>query len=209
MREVWERAVVEHPADEFWIATFLSQDQTLLARWVQAYIARAGGEDWKWERIDDKVTASVGELQLDVRLGLLRCVAEHGRGGMDHQLVAHLVGQDDETGRLLFSESGLEDYRDGWLRGEPTEAWLRRALIAYEAGMDPRQIVYASMWGGMAFWSGNLSDVHDRRIKAFQRLRENTANRKALKIIDAGEKLFTAQRDRELEAERRDATFGR
>jgi hypothetical protein len=210
LRPIWEQAVANHTGGEYWIATILSQNPELLVKWLRRYIDRSSSRPWQWEHFPDRVLEGVGALPLGIRIELLELLAQRNCPHVEEELVARLLGSDTATEQLVFRDERLQRYRRVLLHGVPDKKWLRRAVTAFHAGMEPEEIASSALWGFGGFsLTGRESGVHEEYLKAFRSLATRPLNCEERVIVEAGERVFLRARDRSRERERREAIYGR
>jgi len=207
---IWEEAVSIHKGGNYWIATILSRNPVLLAKWIQKYIERASSSRWQGEDVPDDVLQGTANLPLDTRMGLLEALAKENSPLVDEELVAKLVGTDLEAEEFVLIDRRLESYRQVILYGVPDGDWLHRAILATRAGMKPEEIASSTFWGyGHSAWAGELSCVYAKYLKAFRDLATTPLGPEQREIVEAGERYFQKAKERELKRERQEAIYGR
>ena len=202
----WEAAIVRCPADDHWYAQILARRSGLLVRWVEAWFKRQASEKATHEGIPDSLLSAIGNLPVESRAHLLGCVPGEGMSFYTRDLVAALVGDEDELLASLFARAELRRYRDTALRGKPTALWLKRAAMALEHGWSPEQIVAACIGGG-AEWIGSEAEYWDGWVQEFDRL-GRVRGPLAKQLSEAGVRHYSSLRDAAAERERHEAIYG-
>jgi hypothetical protein len=205
-REKWEAAIVRCPADDYWYAQILAHRSHLLVRWVETWLERQASEKATYERIPDLLLVAIGNLPVESREHLLGCISGGPLDLYRGNLVAALVGDDEELLPLLFTREELRRYRGAALRGNPTASWLRRAKVALELGYSEEQVV-AGCIGGIVTWSGPESAYWDNWVEEFSRLGDlNDPVAKRLSTV--GIRCYEPRRDAAAAEERKEAIYG-
>jgi len=202
----WEAAIVRCPADDYRYAQILAHRSGLLVRWAEAYFKRQASKKPTYERIPDSLLSTIGNLPVESRGHLLGCVPGEGVSFYTRDLVAALVGDEEELLAFLFARAELRRYRETALRGKPTALWLKRAAMALEYGSSPEQIVAACI-GGIVGWSGSEAEYWDGWVQEFDRL-GRVRGPVAKQLSEAGVRHYSSLRDAAAERERHEAVYG-
>ena len=121
-------------------------------------------------------------------------------------LVAALVGDEEELVALVFARAELRGYRHAALSGKPSSSWLKRAEMALGSGLAVEQVVAACI-GGMVGWSGSEVAYWDGWVQEFDKLGRVPGARAKL-LSQAGVRHYTSLRDAAAERERHEAIYG-
>ncbi len=210
VRPTWEEAVIIQEKVEYAVATILSRNSNLLVRWVEQYIVRASSSSFHWEHFLDDLMRAVGALGLKERIGLLQFLAKQPNPSVDGELFVRLVGSDEEAISLVFKDLRLKGYRKSLLHGTPDDAWLARAILALDSGMELDEIAASCLWGYGGFtWAGKESDKYRGYFKAFRELQAKHSEKKRKAIIEAGIRQYEKRLEHALREERKDDVYGR
>ncbi len=118
-----------------------------------------------------------------------------------------LVGSDIELFKDMLAMKELQHFHLGSLQGDPTDPeWIRRAKLALEADYSHEALASETRGGGYS-WSGNLSDMYQQWVDRFEKLKV-TGDPDLVRIAGAGLGWAIPARDRQLQAERKEAIFG-
>ena len=202
----WEAAIVRCPADDHWYAQILAGRSQLLVRWVEAWLKRQVSEKATYERIPDSLLSTIGNLPVKSRGHLLECVRGETMSFYTRDLVAALVGDEEELVALVFARAELRGYRHAALSGKPSSSWLKRAEMALGSGLAVEQVVAACI-GGMVGWSGSEVAYWDGWVQEFDKLGRVPGARAKL-LSQAGVRHYTSLRDAAAERERHEAIYG-
>jgi len=116
------------------------------------------------------------------------------------------VGDDVLVYQELLRRESLSDYHLCPLKGRPTEAWARKAVIALEAGYEASNIAEASV-GEFFSLSWDASAECLTRLKEFEDLNAHPDPR-VHSIAQAGVRLARERAEKAAAYERREAIYG-
>ena len=204
----WRAVIVQSPADDYWYSEILGRDPDLLADWLRAWFGRMR-DGSSYELLPHTLEEVIRQLTADVRADLIRDVPSDVPSFYVQDLVTLLVSSDLRVAEVLFERADLKGLQSAALHDGPSEAWMERALAAYERGWEPAQIVAMTMFAERG-WSGEESRHWQSKVHAFESLREGNqaVDTPRERIISAGVAYFEKQRDAAAEGERRERVFG-
>jgi hypothetical protein len=200
LREEWRRVVVATQGEKHWLGQILSQDSELAREWLFGYLSR---RERTFFRDHYASRTAVQALNRADRQRVLQGLPEDF---WDVELTAALVGNDLNLFRELLATEKPIWIRLAPLVGKPTEEWIEKAKLAFEAGFTAEQIVsaaYGHVWGG----SGKLSDGYEAWREAFQPLVAH-ADERIREIGNIGRARAERERDRALQREHAEGVRG-
>ena len=205
----WRDIIVDSSAGDYSFSEILKHDDELCADWLRAWLTReAEGEH---EFLPREVREAIAGLPVEVRATLIGDVPASAPLSLLQEAVRSLVSEDLDVMMALFDRPELEWLHSVALRGGPSEVWMDRALLALDRGWDPRHIVGETYFSESG-WSGEESKHWQRKVDAFARLRNETAERadpRRERIIAAGIACFERERDAASKREHRERVLGR
>jgi hypothetical protein len=199
----WQNAVIEAPVRAHHSMMLQSRSDLLLS-WVKKAIERRSPTFNGLEYVDHEMRGLISKLPIDERRALLESISKESERSF-HDFVPGLVGEDLDLAKMVFETTGLVEYGDELLRGDPSDlAWQAKAVAAIENGWEPERVVRQVGYG---YFDGP-EDAHCQRlIDKFRDFAEGDTN---LQILSReGVRYFTAQRDDVARSERRRAIDGR
>ena len=209
IRARWRQIIVASPGDSTSFPSVLKRDPELSADWLRAWFRRVGEPNY-YESFPRDVEDVIAELPAALRRALLDDIPAGVDRGALRDAIERLVSDDLDVAAALLKRRDIEHIHDAALRNGPSEAWMKRALLALEHGWAPDRIVRPTRPNSLG-WSGNLSDVWQRKIDDFERLRvaggRVDAERRE-RIISAGVEYFENLRDEEAAEERTKRVYG-
>ncbi len=189
--------------DDHFLGEVLRENSDLAYEWLRARSAETRPEFWRYSQATE---AAVGVLSVESRQRLLHELP-NDRYSIG-SLAARLVGEDLDLYRRLLDDQQLSGLHLAPLAGEPDAAWLAKARLALEAGYSPGQVAEAVHdWPAGFTWMGNESDMWDKWIERFERLRSHPDER-IQRVGKAGKECNAARRDDALVRERHRAVYG-
>lgn len=224
MLERWKEIVVSVPPDggggaagSWRLGAALKQDHDLCARWIVMRFANLGEQQGTGHRSPGReVREAIEALPPEIRTELIRYLPVGVSEFLLRDYVPILLSGNSGAAAELFKRSelgGLHHLALCRARGEDwpvDEAWMERALLAMDHGLEPERIVDALLSGPIVSWSGEASEHWQRQVEAFKRLRspEQPDGERRTRIAEAGIAHFGQRRDYARQAERADRIFG-
>ena len=133
-----------------------------------------------YERIPNSLLSAIGNLSVESRRHLLERVPAEKANLYTRDLVAVLVGDEEELLAAVFARAELRHYQDTALRGRPTASWLKRAAMALDHGWTAEQVV-AACTSGLVGWTGPEAEYWGAWVEDFRKLgRSGGRHRKQL-----------------------------
>jgi len=206
VREDWEQAVIRSSSDHYWLSNAFRDNPDLAYRWLANHLTDQEGFETYHPASERVIQTAVSALTLEQRLDLLSRIPDHYGFGM---LVVNLVRGGLDLYRELLHDESLERYHCAPLAGVPEGEWLGKAILAYDAGYSPEDIVHATVFGhpaGMTL-AGPWSECCSEWVERFERLCSHP-DRRIQEVGHAGRSWAIRQRDDAQRRERREAVHG-
>jgi hypothetical protein len=175
--EAWRRAILGAPSGDrnvglrFWLGVILAKNPDLAEDWLSARLREVGQLDGVSVSGDETFGRAVSALDRDGRKRLLgQPDAAYPQGlvrllvGKDPEVYAHLLGQERLALRHLEPLGG----------NAPDGDWLDLTAQALAAGLQPRQIAEATVWGGSHSWAGAGVSYWTKWDQAFARFESHS-----------------------------------
>ena len=224
MLERWQEIVVSVPPDggssasgSWRLGVALKQDHALCARWIRARFAVLNKQKQPEHRsLGREVREAIADIPPEIRSDLIRDLPVGVNEFLLRDYVPVLLSENIGAAAALFKRSelgGLHHLALCRARGEDwpvDEAWMERALLAMDHGLEPERIVDALLSGPIVSWSGEASEHWQRQVEAFKRLRspEQPDGERRTRIAEAGIARFGQRRDYARRVERNERVFG-
>ena len=202
----WREVIIASPADDYWYAELLKADPVLFAEWLGDWFERLRGDSTEHWLLPHTLKEGIAVLPLRIRQQLIDAIPADAPSFPLQDVVTELVGSDLSVAGALLDRTDLEDLHWVCLRRGPDEAWMDRALLALDRGMEPGLIVGVTRFSTQAWW-GEESLHWQESVDAFSQLERGEDERRG-EIIDAGVKVFGDMRDRAAEREHEEKVFG-
>ncbi len=187
LREVWHRAVLRVPCDEWSLREILQADPSLAMEWLAERLHQ-NSELW---RCEETISAALERLSVDDRRRLMATLP----GDLfPSEIVQHLVGNDATLLRELLQMDTLKELHLAPLAGYPNPAdWAVKAEAAVDVGYSGTDIAQAAFGRSMS-WSGSESAMWNEWVLQFDTLQGHPNPRiRAIGAIGSG--LATQRRD--------------
>lgn len=174
----WKEAIVRcEIEDDYHLAKIFRAQPEVAERWLRSRIERG----WRrYSRSEEVLRYAAASMPHEDRARFLSGLTSQAA---DPGLVCALVGEDAALYEELLANEDLRSVHEFPLSGEPDDAWVAKALMALESGMDPSSIVGATQLGGRS-WSGLESNYWKGWLAPFVRLRSHDD----LRIRDLGDR---------------------
>lgn len=169
--ERWSAALVAAETDSTFIPSALSAYPDLISPWVENWVDRQVRDRFHREPIPPSLLQSIGALHLEARASLVSRLPAR-LGSQANGLIRALVADDIALLRRLFDRPELRSYALAALRGEVNDAWVERARVALDSGVNPTQVVEAAVdgYGDVDAYWGSESERLDPVVRAFEDL---------------------------------------
>lgn len=197
----WQRAVLNHAKEGYWLEQVFHSDPCLAQKWLESNLADS---DFSYFRYDRSINAAIDSLNTEARKQTIDHVSS-----TDHpsELMAHIVGNDSELYETLLKTERLKDLHLAPLMGEPDNEWIARAQLAMDSDYGSQEIAQA-VYGPSVGWTGNESDMWGAWVKKFEALCSHEDER-IEEIGTIGRDYARSRQVEALERERSEAVFGR
>ena len=153
--EVWRDAVVRSArtvdlgdGQSGWsIKEILKKDPELARDWLLERISA----DKHWLDLHDDCAEIAAGMTLEQRRFILERIEDRPVIGTEN-IVRQLVGDDLELLAQALRMDNLSNYRAAMLAGRPSDMWLKKAIIAMEAGLKSVEIAESAIPTEMGWW---------------------------------------------------------
>ncbi len=210
LRGQWEIVVTnDFPGDYYLEEVFLSFPQ-LAVTWLNNILSWESNLDEGTiysTRLEDTIRWAALALDFERRKTLL---ARLTPSRITRELIFPLVGDIEELFRCLISNAQLKEFHLKPLYRGPSEVWVKKAIIALEAGYGPRDILDATLYNegiGMS-WEGNASEMWIDLKNRFEPFLTNPDDR-IKDIAKIAVEKAESNRIQSLKRERQRAIYGR
>jgi hypothetical protein len=169
LRPAWERAIVDHCTDDYWLGEIFKCERHLAFAWLESRIKT---DEFEVYRFDRAIAAAISGLEQSERRRLLEIIPD--RYGY-HDVVAQLVADDLELFSYLLASKRLEDFYLAPIAGDIDKAWCGKAKLAYNAGYSAQEIAARTMMptGVVVTWGGKESERYKGWLKKFSELHDS------------------------------------
>ncbi len=174
----WRNVILQSDIDEqknttadYWLGEIFAKDGDLACEWL---IAQVSQDDAVISYTINKIAKSTcSVLNRAQKIEIIRHVsAGYGSG----KLISRLVGSDTEVYEALLGMKTLSRFHLSPLEGPVEPGWIEKVQIALDEGITPEKIASAVLPGNW-FWSGDLSNMWDKRTKELEELFDHPDNR--------------------------------
>lgn len=169
LRPTWERAILNHCTDDFWLAEIIKSEHHLAFPWLNS---RINDDKFKTRDYERSISAAISVLEQPERLQLLDLIQV--RFGY-HSIVAQLIGDDLNLFTKLLQSERLKDFHLSPIAGDIDIAWQEQVRLAFNAGYTAEEIVARTVLpvGVVIMWSGKESERWKQWIERFGELQNS------------------------------------
>lgn len=198
----WRDAIVRAEVGDHWLRVILKNDNTLAFDWLKARLRETSdlfaGEMW------ETVEAAVEALTLPQRYSLIEALEPTFVGGL---LATELIGDNLLLYKEFLNRKDLAKIHLAPLKGHPQENWIKKAVLALNAGYAPDQVAATAFSLNMS-WSGDESEMWQGWIDEFDQFSHHTDVR-IQRVIEVGKSIALKNQQDAAAREGRDAIYGR
>ena len=201
LKDFWRKAVIsclerQHEGEEIF-----RNDPSIAFEWLQLRM--------KENRIfshygENLLTVALQVISLEQRKALTKDV---GVSLLHDELIHGIVDDQLEIYHDLLQNDRLKRLHLAPLAGSPTGIWIKKALLALDAGYSPSDIAQA-VYGSARFWTGSESTYWSEWAESFKPLTEHNDPRIQM-VGRIGRDHALARRDKALAREHREDVYGR
>ena len=202
LRDLWEKAIVQHDDDDYWLEIILSTETNLGRRWLLYKFEDETCRPFMFEKSIATVAANLNTNERETFLGLIP-----DRFGWD-DTISLLVGDSQELFVTLLS-SNRDEYNKLCPLSRPSidVTWIEFAKRAIEQGHSVEEIV-SHAFERHIIYSGKYSEILKNRCDQFNAYRNDT-DEDVLKIAEYGYQYYLDQFKKEKKREDDEDVFGR
>lgn len=154
LRPAWERTIVDHCTDDYWLGEILKSERHLAFTWLESRIKSDEFEVYRFERA---IAAAISGLEQSKRRCLLEIVPDrYGYNG----IVAQLVADDLDLFSYLLTLKHLKKLHLAPIAGDIDIGWCGKVKLASGTGYTPDEIAARTMMpiGVVDIWTGKQSE---------------------------------------------------
>ena len=205
IRPLWERAIIEHCEDDFWLGEIFSTETELGLKWLKHRLSDDSFMPYQYKR-------SIENVLERLNLGDRQNVLEVLPGGYFHtNIISGIIGNDPMLYKLLLQQSWREEsallsplYRS------IDSVWIEFAKLASQQGFAAEQIVgytFASV-GKVVSWSGNYSEIWKNWTEQFKAIMDHE-DETIRQVAEVGFQMSSNRYEEELKKEHDEEVYGR
>ncbi len=201
LKDVWRTAVINCIERGYEGEEIFRKDPAIAFEWLQLRIRKTAVFPYG---SDGLLNTALQVISLEQRKRLLEQI---GDGFWDSEVIHGIVDDEPEIYHILLQNQQLKRFHLSPLAGNPTGAWIDKALLALDAGYFASDVSQA-VFGSFRFWSGNESTYWPQWAESFEPLLTHDEPR-IRSVGQIGKDNALAQRDRALTRERLEDIYGR
>ena len=205
IRPLWERAIIEHCEDDFWLGEILKVESELGLNWLKHKFGDDSFRPYQYKRSIENVLAG---LNVEQRRDLLNFVPD---GYFHSTIISGIIGNDPMLYKLLLQQSGRKKSNLlSPMHRSIDHIWMEFAKLAYQWDFAAEEIVeytFARVEETM-IWSGDYSNIWKDWSEQFKTIIDH--NDPTIRYIaEVGLQISSKRYEEELRKERDEKVYGR
>lgn len=205
IRPLWERAIIEHCEDDFWLGEILKVESDLGLKWLKHKLRDDSFRPYQYKRSIENVLAG---LNVDQRRDLLEIVPD---GHFHTTIISGIIGTDPKLYELFLQQSWRkESDLLSPLHRSIDHIWIEFARLASQHEFAAEQIVgytFARV-GETMIWSGDYSNIWKDWSEQFKTI-INHHDDTISQIAEVGLQMSSQRYEEELKKEHDEEVYGR
>jgi len=205
IRPLWERAIIEHCEDDFWLGEILKVESELGLNWLKHRFGDGSFRPYQYKRSIENVLAG---LNVEQRRDLLNIVPD---GYFHSTIISGIIGNDPMLYKLLLHQSWRNKSNLlSPMHRSIDHMWMEFAKLAYQRDFAAEEIVgytFARV-GETKIWSGDYSNIWKDWSEQFKTIIDH--NDPTIRYIaELGLQISSKKYEEELRKERDEEVYGR